>query len=92
MRKKSPPLYRGIAKRTMKMRFERRYGKKRGAAIYGAVVGKVHREQVAMGMPGAKIENVRSSWVKAHWSRRGRKRVRVKGHRVRRHTARIRAW
>lgn len=84
-------LYRGRGTKAAQMRaFRRRYGP-RGAAVYGAVVGKVHREQVALGEPGKTVENVKEGWVPTHMSRRGRKKFRVKGHRVRAHKARIRA-
>lgn len=83
-------LYRGGAKSRQLRSFERRYGAARGKRIYGAVVGKVHREQVALHERGAGTEHVRAGWVPSHMSRRGRTRFRVKGHRVRAHKARIR--
>jgi hypothetical protein len=36
-------LYRYGAKRDMAKEFERRYGKRKGKEIYGAVVGKIKR-------------------------------------------------
>jgi hypothetical protein len=47
MKKRSGQLYRGGAKRREEADFELRYGKRRGAMIYGAVVGKVRRERAA---------------------------------------------
>lgn len=40
-------LYLFGAKGREKRKFERRYGKSKGAFIYGAVVGKVKRERAA---------------------------------------------
>lgn len=40
-------LYRSGAKRRELAAFKRRYGAKRGAKVYGAVVGKVRRERAA---------------------------------------------
>ena len=40
-------LYRHGAKRREERKFEERYGKEKGAEIYGAVVGKVKREREA---------------------------------------------
>ncbi len=51
--KKKGRLYRGGAKRRVERKFERRYGKKRGDYIYGAVVGKVKREQAWLAQHGA---------------------------------------
>jgi len=47
MPKKSPHLYKGKKNRAVqKGKFTRRYGKK-GAYVYGAVVGKIRRERAA---------------------------------------------
>ena len=43
----SPHLYRNGAESIEKRKFEREYGKKKGDYVYGAVVGKVRREQLA---------------------------------------------
>ena len=84
-------LYRGKGTKTRQLRaFRQRYGA-RGAVVYGKVIGKVHREQVALREPGAATEHVRSFWVPGHMSHRGRKKFRVTGHIVHGHTARIRA-
>ncbi|MCL4339699.1 MAG: hypothetical protein M1388_01055 [Thaumarchaeota archaeon] len=40
-------LYRHGAKNRERRSFEKRYGKKKGRYIYGAVVGKVKRERTA---------------------------------------------
>lgn len=40
-------LYRDGAKGREKAAFERKYGKRKGATVYGAVVGKVRRERRA---------------------------------------------
>ena len=40
-------LYRNGAKYREQKKFEREYGKKKGDYVYGAVVGKVKREQLA---------------------------------------------
>lgn len=83
-------LYKGKGTKARNLtKFRKRYGS-RGGRIYGAVVGKVHREQVALGERGKSTERVRSGWVPGHWSRRNGKRFRVKGHRVRAHKAHIR--
>lgn len=42
---RSRRLYRKGAKAYQKRKFERRYGKKKGDYVYGAVVGKVKRER-----------------------------------------------
>lgn len=42
-------LYRGEGSEKAKEGFEKRYGKEHGDKVYGATVGKVHREQVANG-------------------------------------------
>lgn len=42
-------LYRDGAKNSEELKFENRYGKKKGKYIYGAVVGKVKRERKAEG-------------------------------------------
>ena len=82
-------LYRGGAKRGQLRSFNKRYGS-RGKYIYGATVGKVHREQIERHERGKEIEHVKEGWVPAHWSRRDGKRFRVRGHKVKRHLARIR--
>ena len=41
----SKHLYRNGAKYREKKKFEKRYGKKKGDYVYGAVVGKVKRER-----------------------------------------------
>ena len=41
----SKHLYRNGAKYNEKKKFEKKYGKKKGDYIYGAVVGKVKRER-----------------------------------------------
>ena len=38
-------LYRGKGKTVVRREFKRRYGKKEGDYVYGAVVGKVKRER-----------------------------------------------
>ena len=43
----SSHLYRNGAESIEKRKFERKYGKKKGDYVYGAVVGKVKREQLA---------------------------------------------
>ncbi|MEM3908072.1 MAG: hypothetical protein QXZ17_14640 [Nitrososphaerota archaeon] len=43
----SKRLYKGNAKYVQMKKFEEEYGKERGDYIYGAVVGKVKREQLA---------------------------------------------
>ncbi len=45
--RKTKHLYRDGAKRSEEREFERRYGKKKGDYVYGAVVGKVKRERSA---------------------------------------------
>ncbi len=40
-------LYRNRAKYREKKKFEKRYGKKKGDYVYGATVGKVHRERMS---------------------------------------------
>jgi len=40
-------LYRHGAKGARKRQFQKRYGKKKGAYVYGAVVGKVKRQREA---------------------------------------------
>ena len=40
-------LYRNGAKYREKKKFEKRYGKKKGDYVYGATVGKVHRERMS---------------------------------------------
>lgn len=47
MKTKRKHLYRDGAKRSELLSFERRYGRKKGKYIYGAVVGKVYRERHA---------------------------------------------
>jgi len=42
-RKRMKHLYKYGAKSKMLKEFEKRYGKKKGAKIYGAVVGKIKR-------------------------------------------------
>ena len=44
----SDHLYREGGKRKHEPEFEKRYGKKKGDRIYGAVVGKVKRERAMM--------------------------------------------
>jgi hypothetical protein len=41
----SKHLYRDGAKYSEKKKFEKRYGKKKGDYVYGAVIGKVKRER-----------------------------------------------
>ena len=41
-------LYKNGAKRGQLRKFENRYGTKKGKEVYGAVVGKVKRERMAM--------------------------------------------
>lgn len=57
--------------------FERRYGA-RGRSVYGKVVGKVRREQVASG------RRRRVTWVRPHMARNpgSRHRHHVAGHRM----------
>lgn len=45
--KKDKHLYRGGAKGSQLRAFERRYGKRKGKRVYGAVVGKVKRQREA---------------------------------------------
>jgi hypothetical protein len=45
MSRKAKHLYRNGAKYYQKKKFEKRYGKKKGDYVYGAVVGKVKRER-----------------------------------------------
>ena len=42
-RKRTKHLYRHGAKKKMLKEFKKRYGKKKGAKIYGAVIGKIKR-------------------------------------------------
>lgn len=55
--------------------FQKRYGKRKGALVYGAVIGKVRREQFEAGTRG------REEWVSPHksHSRTGRP-EHVRGH------------
>lgn len=78
-RKASRHLYTNVRQRRANLRsFKHRYGAKRGAAIYGAVVGKVRREQAAEGTRKRKV------WVSAHRSHsRLGKITHVKGHYMR---------
>jgi len=46
-KRKTKHLYRDGAKRSQERKFEKRYGKKKGDRVYGAVVGKVARERQA---------------------------------------------
>lgn len=48
-RQKSKHLYRFGAKASQERKFEKRYGKKKGKRVYGAVVGKVKRERMRKG-------------------------------------------
>ena len=69
-------LYREGAKAKEEKSFEERYGKKKGEKVYGAVVGKVKREQLE-----AEGKSVGREHVKGHISFTKRGGVyRVKGH------------
>lgn len=71
-------LYRGRGTRQRELRkFEAEYGREKGRRVYGAVIGKVRREQVRSGARSP-IERVRP-----HTGRRGRRRFRVRGYRAR---------
>lgn len=73
-------LYRGKGTKRFELRkFNKRYGAKRGKAVWGAVIGKVAREQAAA-TGRTKIE-----WVKRHKAHSVKGRPFI----VRRHPARV---
>ena len=64
-------LYRDGAKAKELREFQKRYGKERGAKVYGATVGKVYRERYHHGYAGGRYPEGREGAERPRRRRRG---------------------